>query len=144
MKALTLHPYYAGLIFSGKKTVELRTWRTDYRGDILITSSAKKYSGTIPGHALCIAELYDICEMSKDLCQDAGVDWSEIKPAFDLYAWKLRNIRIIEPIPVKGKLSLWNYDGTPPKIIGTLEELLKLPDDQDHEMFVKYWKNLFV
>ena len=144
MKALTLHPYYAGMIFSGKKTIELRTWRTDYRGDILITSSAKKYSGTIPGHALCIVELYDICDMNKDLCADACVEWHEIKQAFGLYAWKLRNVRIIKPIPIKGKLSLWNYTETEPEIIGTLEELLKLPDKEDHELFEKYWKNLFI
>ena len=27
------------------------------------------------------------------------------------YAWMLENIRLIVPVPVKGKLHLWEYDG---------------------------------
>lgn len=37
MKALSIHPYYAIGIVTGDKTI-VRTWSTDYRGDILICS----------------------------------------------------------------------------------------------------------
>lgn len=60
MKALSIHPVYAGLIWAGDKTIECRSWRTDYRGDLLICSTAKKIKDTIPGHALCVVTLADI------------------------------------------------------------------------------------
>ena len=43
VKALSIHPYYAQAIVTGLKTIEVRTWRTDYRGDIVICSTAKAY-----------------------------------------------------------------------------------------------------
>ena len=41
MKALSVHPVFAMKIFSKEKTIELRTWKTDYRGDLLICSTQK-------------------------------------------------------------------------------------------------------
>ena len=60
MKALSIHPIYAAAIFCGDKTIECRTWKTDYRGEILICSTNRKIKHTIPGHALCTAKLVDI------------------------------------------------------------------------------------
>ena len=39
MRALSVKQPWASLIASGQKTIETRTWRTDYRGDLLIVSS---------------------------------------------------------------------------------------------------------
>lgn len=108
MKALSIHPYYAMAIAEGGKSIECRTWSTDYRGDILICSTAKKLKGTIPGHALCIVELYDVVPFEKKHLKDALLQPSDYQPG--AFAWKLRNNRIITPIPVKGALSLWNFD----------------------------------
>ena len=108
MKALSLYPDYAGLICDGMKTIECRTWQTDYRGDILICSNAHKIKGTIPGHAICIAELYNIRPFKKADCDAAVMPHSAYRPG--LYAWELRHIRMIKPIPIKGKLSLFNAD----------------------------------
>ena len=52
MKALSIHPEYAMNIVKGLKTVEVRTWTTKYRGDLLICATTKKGKGLISGHAL--------------------------------------------------------------------------------------------
>lgn len=109
MKALSIHPYYAIGIVIGDKTIECRTWKTDYRGDILIVSTAKKISGLIPGHALGIVTLKNVRPFTKNDLRAAVMDKSEYHEG--MYAWELSNPRIIKPIPLKGKLSLWDYDG---------------------------------
>lgn len=35
MKALSIQPFYATMIAIGAKFIELRTWKTDYRGWLL-------------------------------------------------------------------------------------------------------------
>ena len=136
MKALSIHPGYAGLIFAGEKTVECRTWKTDYRGDLLICSTAKKFHDTIPGHALCVVTLKDIVPFTKEHIKPACMDGFKVEPG--LYAWILDNLRIIRPIPLKGKLSLWDYDGE--------IEYLKQPetDEEDEKMYHEIWEPLFV
>lgn len=107
MKALSVHPYYALAISEGGKSIECRTRSTDYRGDTLICSTAKKLKGTIPSHALCIVELYDVVPFEKKHLKDALMKPAEFQSG--CFAWKLRNNRIITPIPVKGSLSLWDF-----------------------------------
>lgn len=141
MKALTIHPLYACAIAFGIKSIEIRTWSTDYRGDILITSSAKKMLDTIPGHALCIAELADVRHITKKDAEAAMVKPGQIDTS--CYAWILKNIRLIKPVPVKGKLSLWNCD-IKPEIIMTLDELNNLSDEDDEKYFNQYWRDLYV
>ncbi len=107
MKALTLLPDWAMLVLMGEKTIEYRTWKTDYRGDILICASAKKIPECISGHALAVAELVDIEPFSKKHFDGACMDWIPDQRGF---AWIFDNIRMIRPVPVKGKLGLFNVD----------------------------------
>ncbi len=107
MKALTLSPGWAMLVMVGQKTIEHRTWKTNYRGDILICSSAKKMEGCISGHALAVAELVDIEPFSKKHFDGSCMDWI---PDPNGFAWIFDNIRLIRPVPVKGKLGLFNVD----------------------------------
>ena len=109
MKALSIHPIYAMYILNGYKTVECRTWKTDYRGEFVICSTAKQIRGTIPGHALCTAKIVDIVPFTKDHLKAACMYEDEMPE--NAYAWILEDVRPIRPVPVKGKLSLWNYDG---------------------------------
>jgi len=39
MRALSIKPPWIELIVEGRKTIETRTWRTNYRGKILLCSS---------------------------------------------------------------------------------------------------------
>ncbi len=138
MKALSIHPDYAMGIMIGNKTVECRTWSTDYRGDLLICSTAKKLKDTIPGHALCVANLADVVPFEKKHLDAAMMPTSDYRPG--LFAWILDNVRVIRPIPLKGKLSLWNYDGNI-EVIGTPEDGGIIDDDQKYH---EIWEPLFI
>jgi hypothetical protein len=119
MKALTVLQPYAAFIDAGQKTVECRTWRTDYRGDLMICAGARWADGDymIPadkidlyqrGVSLCVVELYDCVPFTKDHV-DAAI--MENVPDVPCYAWLLRNVRQIpEPFPVKGKQGFFNVD----------------------------------
>ena len=136
MKALSIHPVYAGLIWVGEKTIECRSWRTDYRGDLLICSTAKKIKDTIPGHALCVVTLADIVPFQKKHLKAACMTSADYSPG--LYAWILKDVRTIKPIPVKGRLSLWNYDG----------EIEYLPEpeteEEDERQYHEFYEKIIV
>lgn len=136
MKALSVHPIYAGLIACGDKTVECRTWKTDYRGDILICSTAHKVKDTIPGHALCVVRLADVVPFKREHLKAACMTSSEYSS--DFYAWKLDNLRWIKPFAVKGKLSLWNCDNEI-EIFGNEHS-----KEEWDEIFNTYYEPLFV
>lgn len=105
MKALSVRPWWATAILHGAKTVECRTWRTSHRGDLLICSSARKEPGGIPGHALCIVSLESIAPLTKDDLDDACLDGM---PGKSCYAWRLGDLRYVEPFPVKGRLNIFD------------------------------------
>ena len=144
MKALSVHPFYADAIVSGLKGVEVRTWRTDYRGDLLICSTQKLYHGTIPGHALGVVKLVDVVPLKKKHLKDAMMPESDYNPNF--FAWVLDDNRLIVPIPVKGKLSLWNFEHDeliqyiPPEEWTETEE--NAGSDEPGEWWYKYWEPL--
>ena len=109
-KALSLKQPIANWIMDGKKNIETRKWRTNYRGDIVICSS-KKPDIYPAGYALGIVELYHIEPMEKKHEEKACV---KIYPRAQ--SWFIRNVRIFKkPIPVKGQLSLFNINL--PKVI---------------------------
>ena len=136
MKALSIHPYYAAAIASGEKDVEVRTWKTDYRGDIVICSTRQKIKGFIPSHALCVVKLADVVPFTRSHLKRALMTASEYEPG--LYAWILDDVRIIKPVPVKGKLSLWEYDGAIEYIQPAETEA------EDLAQYEKYWKPITV
>lgn len=116
MKALSLRQPYATLIAIGKKTIETRTWSTNYRGKLLIVSSKGKIYKGIPyaslfnlklpfGMALATVELIDCRPMKKE---DENFALCPYHP--DLYAWVLSNIKKIKPFPIKGQLGLFEVD----------------------------------
>lgn len=110
MKALSVRQPYADMIWynDGEKPYEFRTWRTDYRGDLLICSTANpKIKDTICGCALCVVRLNDCIEVTAKNYKDFGLDE---KPEGKLYAWQLTDNRMIKPFAVKGKLNFFEVD----------------------------------
>lgn len=104
MKAISIRQPYAHDIMCGLKTIEYRTWQTKYRGDLLICASQlPKVKNTISGHALCIVNLKDCAKITLDNYKEYGVDRADVDGK--LYAWLLDDVRIIKPVPVKGKLN---------------------------------------
>ena len=143
MKALSIHPYYAMAIVAGQKSIECRSWSTEYRGDILICSTKDKLHGTIPGHALGVVTLEDIVPFKKKHLKPALMMPRDFQEG--MYAWKLTYNRLIVPVPVKGRLSLWNYDGDIeyiPESEWILPEGVSAEDVPAGEWFHKYWEPL--
>lgn len=112
MKALSVRQPWTSLIASGRKTIEVRSWRTHYRGPLVICASAAPCRVARPnverpkdaplGVALCIVELVDCREIQPDdalaACEDAPTG----------FAWILRNVRTIERVAVKGRLGFFD------------------------------------
>ena len=125
MKALSVKQPWASLIASGKKTIETRTWRTFYRGPLLIVASRKPIIslgpggvhliGMVAGHkvlpsgvAVCRCELINVRPKKKDDDEVAACCGF-----YDgAYAWVLGDIRITHHFMVRGKPGLYDVDVT--------------------------------
>lgn len=99
MKALSIHAPYIYEILIGTKKEEYRTWKPKEKGRVLLCSSSKKYKGYVSGYALCTAEISRIRNYPGE-----GTNGRM------LYGWELKNIKYVEPFPVKGKLHLFDVE----------------------------------
>lgn len=104
MKAISIKEPWATLIRDGKKTIETRTWKTEYRGKLLLCCS-KYPKSEISGMAFAIVDLVDIRDMTKE---DEYLARCERYP--NAKSWILKNIKKIEPFPVTGQLRLFEVD----------------------------------
>ena len=127
MKVITIKQPFATLIAEGLKEYEFRTWKTKYRGEILIHAGLgidkkamkkyEKYNLEYPrGCIIAKVNLTDCIEIDDEvrehLNQKNPIIYSSIikNTEWKGYGFKLENIEKIEPIFVKGKLSLWDYE----------------------------------
>jgi hypothetical protein len=104
MKAISIKQPWANRIASGEKTIETRTWTTDYRGELLICSSRSPEIRPA-GYALAIARLVDSRPMRKEDEDQACCPFEE-----GLFSLVLKDIRKIKAFPVKGKLGLFDVE----------------------------------
>ena len=128
MKVITIKQPFATLIAEGLKEYEFRTWKTKFRGEILIHAgkgidkkAMERYkhlnldypSGKIIAKAT-ITDCVYVDEVLKEKLQENNplVYYGILKKDsdWDGYGFKLENIEKIEPIEINGKLSLWDYD----------------------------------
>jgi activating signal cointegrator 1 len=102
MKTLSVKQPWANMIASGQKTIETRTWRTTYRGHILIVSSRRPRIEPA-GFAVAVAILADCRPMIRA---------DESKACCKIYdramAWMLEEVRPLQPIAVKGALGIYD------------------------------------
>lgn len=124
MKAITIKEPWASLIVNGYKKYEFRSWKTNYRGKILIhagMSIEKDMLGNIKAYNIEINKGAIIGEADLADCILVNEEFDEELRNIDEivygnnhinnYAWKLENIKKYDkPIPIKGKLGLWNYE----------------------------------
>ena len=121
MKCLSVSQPYADLIIQGKKTVELRTWNTKFRGEFLVhaplkvkTDACKKLgidpqslrTGVIIGRV----EIYDVKKYKNQI--EIKADYAKhfaVKGHLDhRYGFLLRNPKELRvPIPYKGSLGFF-------------------------------------
>ena len=125
MKALTIKEPWATLIIDGYKKYEFRSWKTKYRGKILIHAGMslekdmlKKFEnynlefskGQIIGEANLTDCILVDEKFNQELLKIDPIVYGNSNHVMK-YAWKLENIKKYnEPISVKGKLGLWNYE----------------------------------
>lgn len=128
MKVITVKQPFATLIAEGLKEYEFRTWRTKYRGDILIHAgkgidkkAMERYKhlnleyplGKIIAKAT-ITDCVYVDDVLKEKLQqkDPLVYYGILQKDsnWDGYGFKLENIKKVPPVEVNGKLSLWDYD----------------------------------
>ncbi len=127
MKVITIKQPFATLIAEGIKEYEFRTWRTKYRGEILIHAgkgvnkkALKKYEHLNleypSGAIIAKVNLTDCVKIDEDarkmLKEKNPLVYSSVinDTEWDGYGFKMENPQKIKPIPINGKLSLWDYD----------------------------------
>lgn len=128
VKVITIKQPYATLIAEGLKEYEFRTWKTKYRGDILIHAGkgvdkqamerCKHLNLEYPaGQIVAKVSITDCIlvdeTVKKELSKkDPIVYYGIINNKSDKinYGFKIENVQKTKPIKVKGKLSLWEYD----------------------------------
>ena len=127
MKVITLKQPYATLVAEGLKEYEFRTWKTKYRGEILIHAgkgidkeAMKRYEylnlSYPSGCIIARVNLTDCIKVDDDFRKEL-IDKNRIiyynlveNPEWEGYGFKIENVKKIEPIYVNGKLSLWDYE----------------------------------
>ena len=129
MKVLSIIEPWATLIKEKKKSVETRSWGTNYRGELYIHASATKIPNLKKGkefielfdnnqlsfgYIICKCNLVDCIYMTKEYAEDMKNNnyqeyiCGEYKEG--RYAWILEDITPLSvPIKAKGQLNIWNY-----------------------------------
>ena len=130
MKVLSLTEPYATLIKTGIKTIETRSWKTNYRGKLYIHASSTKISKENKnnlalmslvdindlnyGNIICSCELVDCIEMTDEFIEDIKKNKNEyITGVYSVgrYAWILKDIKVLDKsIKAKGHLGIWNFE----------------------------------
>lgn len=127
MKVITIKQPFATLIAEGLKEYEFRTWKTKYRGDILIHAgksidkkAMKRYEHLNLEYPIgCIiakATITDCINVDEDtrkmLNEKNSLVYSGIIKDNEWvgYGFKLEKVEKIDQIPINGKLSLWDYN----------------------------------
>ena len=117
------------MILNKYKTIETRSWKTNYRGELYIHASGKslakeylKNSYVLEliknmdmnyGNIICKGRLVDCKYMDEKFLNEIKKNNQEYNLGlYELgrYAWIFEDVVPIRFIPAKGKLNLWNYD----------------------------------
>jgi len=124
MKCLSVSQPYADLIVKGKKTIELRTWNTKFRGEFLVHAplkikknvcikmdmdETKLRTGVIVGKT----EIYDVKVYNSvdELKSDYKKHFASEEFLHHKYGFLLKNPKELRiPIAYKGSLGFFNVD----------------------------------
>jgi predicted transcriptional regulator len=124
MKCLSVSQPYADLIVQGKKTIELRTWNTKYRGEFLVHAPSKIKKDACKrlgidetklrtGSIIGKVEIYDVkiygsvSELKLDSKKHFATE-EFLRHKYGFLLRKPRELRI--PIPYKGSLGFFNVN----------------------------------
>lgn len=156
MKVLSIKEPFASLIKDGYKKIETRSFKTNYRGEIYVHASIKKVTESYEdnkilndlmkkvnynyGNIICKANLVDCKLMDEKFLEEIKNNSQEESLGIyklGRYAWILEDVEVIESIPAKGNLNIWQYY--------TEEEILNMLPNKSLEEIIsltkKYMRN---
>jgi len=121
MKALSFRQPWAELILQGRKTIDLRTWATHYRGCIAVHASKTVEEDVCAANgidptSLTRGALVGTVEVLEMVSLDNG-NWETLRDQHlkpgpfpgDLLGWRVADPqRLPRPIPMRGRLRLFN------------------------------------
>ncbi len=126
MKAITIRQPWATLIMQGVKKYEFRSWKTNFRGEVLIHAGKgidkeaverlKKYlPEELPlGKILGKVEITDCIPMSEEFADMLSKENSDIYTSHSFsnnYGFKIENVENFDNlIEAKGQLGFWNIE----------------------------------
>lgn len=114
MRVLTVKAPWGHLIASGQKTIEVRSWSTDYRGPVAfiqglgVNRHAMQAHGLgldrmCRGSAVAVRNLVDV----RPICQlDSSAACFSVEPNSEDFAWLLEGGAAIDPFHWPGSLGL--------------------------------------
>ncbi len=124
MKVITLKQPWATLVAEGIKQYEFRSWKYNYRGEILIHAGAgidsdamnkvKHLNLDFPQKKIIAKVVIADCislndEINKKICNSNPMVYGNKSRTG--YAWKLTNVEKIHyDKTIPGKQGIWNYD----------------------------------
>ena len=120
IRAISIQQPWATLITLRTKTIETRSWKTSYRGDLLIVSSQyPDYNQDLfpVGVALCIARLVDVRPMVPTDCFRSLCSYNHL-----LNSWRLEDIVAIAPFSVRGMPGLYDVEIRTPDLLQLTEQ----------------------
>lgn len=118
MKVLSIKQPWAELVLQGRKTIELRKWNTNFRGEFLIHASKHPdipsmkrsgFKGLPCGFIVGVARLVGVKKYPeiRELDKDKNLHLADGK--WGNYGFILKDARRIKPIPAKGNLGFWEF-----------------------------------
>jgi len=132
LKCLSVSQPFADLIISGKKTIELRKWNTNFRGDFLIhaplkirTEDCKRLKMNekfVTGAIIGKAEIYDVKKYNsiKEVKTDQKLHFASKNFHNRTFGFRLKNAKSLRiPIPWKGQLGFFDINLLKTKIKNT-------------------------
>ena len=147
MKCLSICQPFAELIIQNKKTIELRKWNTNFRGEFLVHApikirkedykKLKIKENLTTGAIIGKVELYDVkkYESLKEIQEDSNQHFSTKKFQKKTFGFILKNSKPLRiPIPWKGQLGFFDVELSKVKTKNN-----KIISDMIEEEFTYQW-----
>lgn len=136
MKSLAVRQPWACLLCEGVKTIEVRSWQTEYRGPLLITASAApknqfwydpvdKVNRLL--HAGAIIGVVDLIDCRKMSESDNGDSLGNYMPG--AFAWVVKPRRWCRPDKIVSRLQLFDVPD---------EKIILLDEDSEKDWIFNY------
>lgn len=123
MKCLSISQPFADLVISGKKSIELRSWNTNFRGEFLVHAplkiridDAKRLKINkkfVTGSIIGKAQIYGVKKYNsvKEITLDQKLHFSTKKFQAKTFGFLLKNAKPLRiPIPWKGQLGIFDVN----------------------------------